>query len=56
MTTHKKSTMIGKFFKTFVAYQAGKGFVKALVPTLAVSGIGLYLYRRFSPTTAARTS
>ena len=52
MSTQKKSSLVTKAIEAVVAFKAGKGLAKAVLPAIAVSGLGRYLYRKFGASNA----
>ena len=47
MVKNKKGSILKTAAEAFIAFKARKSVLKFAVPVIAVSGIGLYLYKKF---------
>jgi hypothetical protein len=54
--TQSEGSVVGKLVKAFIAYKTTKGAMRVLAPTLAMSGIGYYLYRNLTGAVASKTA
>jgi hypothetical protein len=46
MAKNENTSLIGKLFKGWMSYKAGKGALKLISGPAVVGGLGFYLFRR----------